>query len=229
MIIPKLQKKDFIEIEFTGRIKGGEIFDSNIEENIKKISPESKIKAKPLVFSLGEGMFLNGVDEFLIGKPAEKKDYEVEIFPDKAFGQRDSKLVQMMPMKIFIEHKLNPIPGTMLNFDGRIAKVLTASSGRVMVDFNNPLAGKIVIYNIKLLRKIDDINEKINALTDFLFKMDFKFEVKDKEIILEAEKQLVKFVEMFKDKFKDILGMELNVKEAEEVADKKEDNHKILQ
>jgi len=29
-----------------------------------------------------------------------------------------------------------------------------------MVDFNNPLAGKDIVYNIKVLRKIEDINEK---------------------------------------------------------------------
>ena len=45
-------------------------------------------------------------------------------------------------MKIFIQQKINPIPGVMFNFDGRIAKVLTVSGGRVMIDFNNPIAGK---------------------------------------------------------------------------------------
>ena len=31
-----LQKKDFIEIEFTAKVKGGDIFDSNIKEDLKK-------------------------------------------------------------------------------------------------------------------------------------------------------------------------------------------------
>ena len=52
----KLKKKDFIELEFTGRVKDGEIFDSNIEKDLKKINPEGK--AKPFIFSLGQGMFI---------------------------------------------------------------------------------------------------------------------------------------------------------------------------
>lgn len=212
-----LQKKDFIEIEFTGKVKDGEIFDSNIKEDLKKIN--SDIKPMPFVFCLNEGMFLKAIDDFLMGKDIGK--YEIELSPEKAFGNRDPKLVKMIPIKVFEQHKVNPVPGAMFNFDGRIAKILTVSGGRIMVDFNNPLAGKIVIYKIKVLRKVEDINEKIKALNNFLFKKDFKFEIKDKKLIIEVEKPLIKFVEMFKDKFKDILGLELEIKEIAEIKNNK--------
>jgi len=134
----------------------------------------------------------------------------------------------MMPMKIFIQHKINPAPGAVFNFDGRIAKILTVSGGRVMVDFNNPIAGKTVVYDIKVLQKIEDINEKIKAFSEFLFKKDLQFEIKETKIVMQVEKPLVKFVEMFRDKFKDIFNLELEIKEIEEekkkveVEDKKE-------
>jgi len=204
-----LQKKDFIEVEFTGRIKDGEIFDSNIREDLKKINPNAR--PKPFIFCLGEGMFPKGIDDFLIGKEIGK--YEIELSPEKAFGNRDPKLVQMIPMKVFKQQEVNPVSGAMFNFDGRIAKILTVSGGRVMVDFNNPLASKTVIYKINILRKIEDINEKIKSLNKFLFKKDFKFEVIGKKLIIDVETSLVKFVEMFKDKFKDIFGLELEVRE----------------
>ena len=108
----------------------------------------------------------------------------------------------------------------MFNFDGKIAKVLSVSGGRVRIDFNNPLAGKDVEYDIKVLRKVEDTNKKINALNTFLFKKEFKFEIKDKKLILEVEKPLVKFVEMFKDKFKEIFGLELEVKEIKQPSKK---------
>ncbi len=208
----KLQEKDFIEIEFTARIKDGEIFDSNIKEDIE--DTELKTKAKPFVFCLGEGMFLPGVEDFLIGK--EIGEYRIELLPEKAFGKRNANLIQMMPSKVFSEQNINPIPGVMFNFDGRIGKILTVTGGRVMVDFNNPIAGKEVIYDLKILRKVEDINEKAKALIDFLFKKDLKFEINEKKLILEIEKPMKQFVEMFKDKFKDMLGLELEVKETEE-------------
>jgi len=211
-----LQKKDFIEIEFTGRVKDGEIFDSNILEDVKKLHEghSHEIEAKPIIFCLGEGMFLKGIDDFLIGK--EVGNYQIELSPEKAFGVRLSQLVQMVPIKLFQSQKLNPQPGMTFNFDGRMAKVLTASGGRVIVDFNNPLAGKTVVYDIHILRKVEELNEKIKSVIDFLFRRDFKFSVQDKKIVIEVEKQMFKFVEMFKEKFRDILDMELEIKEIEE-------------
>ena len=219
---PKLQQKDFVEIEFTGKIKDGDIFDSNIKEDLEKAN--INVKAKPFIFRIGEGMFLKGVEDFLIGKEFGKK-YELELTPENAFGNRNSKLIQIMPIKIFMQQKINPVPGAVFNFDGRIAKILSVSGGRVIVDFNNPMAGKTVFYRVNSLRKVEDLNEKIESFINFLFKRDLKFEVKDKKIIIEVEKAMVKFVELFKEKFKDIFDMNLEVRELSEkskIPDKKE-------
>ncbi|MEK6832463.1 MAG: peptidylprolyl isomerase [Nanoarchaeota archaeon] len=213
-----LQKNDFIEIEFTGRIKDGEVFDSNIPEELKKLN--SNQKAKPFIFCLGQDMFLKGVEEFLIGKDIGK--YEIELRPENAFGMRSQSLIQMIPLKVFIEHQIKPVPGAVLTFDNRVGKVLTVSGGRIMVDFNNPLAGKEVVYNINILRKVEDINEKINSLNEFLFRRDFKFTIDDKKLIIEVEKELKPFVELFKDKFKEMLDLDMELKEIEAVKDKEE-------
>ena len=127
-----LQKKDFIEIEFTGKTKDGNIFDSNIAGDLK--NSNLKVLAKPFKFCLGEGMFLKGIDEFLIGK--DIGEYTIELTPEKAFGKRDSKLIKMIPIKFFKQQNVQPVQGAMFNFDGQIAKILTVSGGRVMTDFN---------------------------------------------------------------------------------------------
>lgn len=208
-----IKEKDFIEIEFTGKIKDGEVFDSTIKEELEKLHVEHDhpVEAKPFIFCLGQGMFLKALDDFLIKKEIEK-DYEIELEPEQAFGKRNPSLVQKIPISVFNEQKVNPVPGVMFNFDGRVGKILTVSGGRVMVDFNHSLAGKIVVYKIKILRKVTDINEKIKALNEFFFRKEFKFEVKDKKLIIEVEESLIKLVELFKDKFKDILGLELEIK-----------------
>ena len=207
-----LKKKDFIEIEFTAKVKDGDIFDSNIKEDLE--NKDLKTEVKPFIFSLGEGMFLQGVEDFLIGKEIGK--HKIELTADKAFGKRNPNLIQMMSIKIFVEQKVNPIPGILFNFDGRIGKILTVTGGRVLVDFNNPISGKDVEYQVKVLRKVEDINEKTKAFIDFLFKKDLKFEIKDKKLIIEVEKPMRQFIEMFKDKFKEILDLDLEIKEIEE-------------
>lgn len=217
----ELQKKDFIEIEFTGRVKDGEVFDSNVKEDLEKLHEghNHEIEAKPIIFCLGEGMFLKAIDDFLIGKEPGK--YHIELSPERAFGVRLAQLVQMLPSKLFKSQQLNPYPGAVFNFDGRMAKVLAVSGGRVTVDFNHPLAGKHVIYDINVLRKIEDLNEKIKSLLVFLFRREFDFSIKENRIIIRVGKEMAKFVELFKEKFKEILGMELEIEEIEENIEKK--------
>ena len=211
-----LQKKDFIEIDFTGRVKDGEVFDSTIKEDLEKLHSghDHPIEAKPFVFCLGEGMFLKSIDDFLISKETDKS-YEIELEPEKAFGKRNPSFVQMIPLKIFKEKNINPITGAMFNFDGKIGKVLAVSGGRVMVDFNHFLSGKNLTYKINVLRKIDNLDEKVESLNDFFFRKNFKHEIQGEKLILEVEKPLVKIVELFKDKFREMLGLDLEIKEIE--------------
>lgn len=205
----ELKEKDFIEIEFTGKTEDGEVFDSNRKEDLN--STNMKSQAEPFVFCIGEGMFLKGVEDYLIGKDVGQ--YEIQLTPEKAFGKRNPSFVRIIPMKVFRENNLNPVPGVMFNFDGRLAKVLSVSGGRVIADFNNPIAGKNVVYDVKVLRKVDDINEKAKSLINFFFRRDLKFEIKDKKLILELEKEFKQFADLLKEKFKEALDLELEIKE----------------
>lgn len=222
-----LQKNDFVEIEFTAKIKDtDEVFDANIPEELEKLgTQQNQEQAKPFIFPLGNEMFVKGVDEFLVGKPepsdSKENTYTIELTPDKAFGQRDQRMIQKMPSNIFRQQGVNPSPGQVFNFDGRMGKVLAVSGGRVIVDFNNPVAGKDVVYDVSVKRKITDINEKVKALMDFLFRKQFDFQVdeKSKKITLKADTNNKKFVELFKEKFKEILGYDLEVEEIKEKTD----------
>lgn len=216
------KKNDFIEIEFSAKTKDGGVFDSNKKEELEKlhIGHNHKIEAKPFIFSLGQDMFLKGIDEFIIGREEKfPSEYKIELTPEKAFGKRNPDFVQLMPTKVFTDQKVNPVQGMAFNFDGRIGRVISVSGGRVRIDFNNPLAGKDVVYEIKILKKVEDLNEKVRALNDFLFGKNFEFEIKDKKLTLKAEKGMKNFIELFKDKYKEVLGLELK---SEEVEKKKE-------
>ncbi len=201
----KLKKGDFIEIEFTGKVKGGEVFDSTIRGSSKEK------KSQPFVYSLGNGMFLEALDDFLIDK--EPSEYEIALKPKEAFGERNSSLVKLIPTSVFRKQKLNPIQGDVLDFDGKMGKILSISSGRNLVDFNNPLAGKEVEYKIKVLRKVEEMNKKVESLNKFFFNKKLKFEMKDKKLIFNVEKKLIPLINLFREKYKNLLGVDLEAKE----------------
>lgn len=206
-------KNDFIEIEFTAKIKTtGEVFDTNKKEDAKALGLK---EVKPFVIVIGQNMAIPGLDKSLENKEIGK-EYTEEFAPVDAFGVRHKNLVRMIPMKVFIAQKIYPQAGMQLSLDGMLARVISVSGGRVLMDFNNPLSGKNVVYNFKVVRKIEDTNEKINALQDYFFKQRFDFVVKEKEITIKVPEQMLQLIPMFNEPFNKILGMTLKAEKAEE-------------
>ena len=56
-----------------------------------------------------------------------------------------------------------------------------------MVDFNHPLAGKDVIYKVKINKILEDTNEKIRSYLDKTIGKDAKFEFESKKLIIESK------------------------------------------
>jgi len=160
-----VKKDDFVEIEYTGRIKeDNSIFDTTIE----KVAKENNLHDKnadysPLVICAGHGNVVKGLDDQIAGKETGK-EYIFEINSENAFGKKDAKLIQLIPANKFRQQKINPFPGLQLNIDGVFGVVKTASGGRCLVDFNHPLAGKELIYDVKINRIVHDEKEKLISL-----------------------------------------------------------------
>lgn len=220
-----ISKKDFIEIEFTARIKDGNVFDTNIKSDAEKAG--LKIDAKPFVLAIGYDMIIKGLDEDFEGKEIDKK-YTIEITPEKAFGKRNPQLIKMSSVNAFKEQKINPERGMQLSLDGKIVTILSASGGRVLIDYNNPLAGKTVVYEYKINRKVTEQKEKINALQEFFFRKKFPFTIKEKTITFQCPKGADQFIKFFEKQFKDILELDVmaEVVEEKKIEEKKSEEKK---
>jgi FKBP-type peptidyl-prolyl cis-trans isomerase SlyD len=190
-----MQKNDFIRINYVGRIKEtGEVFDEG--KNI------------PIV--VGEGFVIKGLDEALeTMNVGEKKT--VEIPPEKAFGKRMPELVKLIPLSEFKRHNTTPYPGMVINADGLYGRVLSVGSGRVKVDFNHPLAGKVVEYDIEIVEKIENKEEKAKALLEYFTGIK-EAEVKISEKTVEI-KTKTKIPEVYKKRVSDALKKYLGFEE----------------
>ncbi|MCX6642366.1 MAG: FKBP-type peptidyl-prolyl cis-trans isomerase, partial [Candidatus Bathyarchaeota archaeon] len=159
-----VNKGDFILMEMTGKAETGEVFDATSEELAKEkgIHREDRVYGARLVV-VGEGMVLKGLDNRLRGvKPNEVTN--IEILANEAFGERDASLMQLIPFRLLRSKGINPVPGAELEIDGRQAVIRSVGAGRVQVDYNHPLAGRKVFYEIKVNEIIEDENAKIKAL-----------------------------------------------------------------
>jgi len=159
-----IHKKDFVEVEYTGRLKDGPVFDTTSAEVAKKegIFNESAVYG-PVIICIGEGHILKALDS-LLEKKEVGKEYKFELSPEKAFGKKDAKLLRLISLAKFRGQEIRPMPGLQVVIDGAIGVVRSVTSGRVIVDFNHPLAGKEVVYDIKVNKTIKEDKEKISAL-----------------------------------------------------------------
>lgn len=160
---------DFVKIDYTAAVKDGGVFDTTDSEIAKKENIfDSKRVYGPLPVIVGEGQVVKGLDEILAGLNASD-EREVEIPPEKAFGVRDASLIRLVPMKVFKQQGINPIPGMPVELDGRHARVQTVAGGRVRVDFNHELAGRTLKYKVKVVSKAVSDDEKARLLVERSF------------------------------------------------------------
>ena len=203
-----IRKKDFVEMKYTGYTING-MFDSNIEEDLKKI--DEKAKPKQTIIIVGEGMIVEGLDKAIEGKIIGK-EYEVKVPIKEGFGERKTDLVKTIPLKIFIEKKIMPRPGMVLAMDDSLAKVIAVSGARVVTDFNNPLAGKELNYKFKIVRKVTEEKEKVDTVLGLLLRFVPEYVI-DKEVTVKAPKILESYINSIKDKFKELVGKEIKFEE----------------
>jgi len=160
-----IKEGDFVIVDYVARVEEtGEIVDLTLEDVAKKekIFREDGVY-KPKLMIVGEGWFIKGFEEGLIGLEVGKKA-KIRVPPEKGFGERDPKKIKVIPMREFRKSGVTPRPGMRVTINGKVGTIHTITSGRVRVDFNHPLAGKTIIYEVYIRKKLTDDLGKIKAI-----------------------------------------------------------------
>ncbi|MHA1329130.1 MAG: helix-hairpin-helix domain-containing protein [Promethearchaeota archaeon] len=165
-----VEKGDFILVKITGKTQKGKIFRVSSVEDAKKAGIYDEEKAKQGYYSpdfviVGKPGFLNeGLTETI-----EKMHYfekkAVRIPPAKAFGKRDPKKIERIGINKFrrLNDGKNPEIGQefVKKGTGQRGVVTNIVQGRVIIDYNHPLAGQYIDYIVEIVDKIEDFEEKI--------------------------------------------------------------------
>jgi peptidylprolyl isomerase len=160
-----VNKGDFIMVDMTGSsVETGEVFDTSSEETAQAegLYEEGRTYGSRLVI-VGDGYVLRGLDEKLPGT-AFDEEVEIEIDPQDAFGERNPEDLETVPYRVLRSKGINPYVGAELEIDGRSAIVRSVGAGRVQVDYNHPLAGRRIVYKLKVVEHITDEKDIMRAL-----------------------------------------------------------------
>jgi len=137
----RAEKGNIVQVEYTGKLTDGSVFDTSVGR-------------QPLEFTIGAGQMIAGFDKAVLGmKTGESKT--VTIPTAEAYGQHRDDLVIVIPRSQLPE-SLNPAVGQQLPMtrnDGMpvTVTVTAVTDTSITVDANHKLAGKDLIFEIKLI------------------------------------------------------------------------------
>ncbi|MBR9680911.1 MAG: peptidylprolyl isomerase [Candidatus Altiarchaeota archaeon] len=167
----------FIRLEYTGTLDNGEVFDSTDPKVVEDAFGST-------VIILGAGHVLKGLEKGLLEmKIGEKKELDISV--EDGFGKRDPKKIKLVSTNKFKSDKIAPYPGLKVTMDGQMATIKSVSPGRVVVDFNHPLAGLKLHYKVKMIEEVLDTKIQIAELMKFHFGRELGFEIKGNQITIE--------------------------------------------
>jgi len=162
-----VEKGDFILIELEGKDHNGRTFDSTKGEVAKKLHG----KEGPLLVIYGMDRLIPGIYD-TVSKMAAGEEKDIHLQTNESFGERKKELIKIMSEAEFSKHEVRPEPGLVIHVDtdtGRLyGTVKSVNAGRVMVDFNHPIAGQEVDYHIKLNEIYTKPKDKVKTLLDYL-------------------------------------------------------------
>jgi peptidylprolyl isomerase len=156
---------NLVYINYTAKVKDtGEAVETTIEEESKKLGIfDQERRYEPRLVAVGEGWMLKGLEDE-IGNMGIGEKKMVELAPSKAYGERDSTQVRMIPLRKFGEKAAELRVGDAVEVDNRVGVVRFVGSGRAQIDFNHRLAGKTLVYDLETVKKLETDDEVTRGL-----------------------------------------------------------------
>ncbi len=135
-----IEKNSLVKMHYTGKLEDGVVFDSSKDR-------------EPLEFIFGMGMIVPGLEKGLIGLKKEDKK-TVEVSYEEAYGPVMEEAIREVPKEHFPKD-MELTQGLQLAAQGpagmipvTVKEILQDS---VKVDFNHPLAGKNLIFEVEIV------------------------------------------------------------------------------
>jgi FKBP-type peptidyl-prolyl cis-trans isomerase 2 len=138
----QVKQGDMIRVHYHGTLEDGTVFSSTYQEK------------EPFEFAVGKGSLLPGFEQAVIGMNVGDTR-NISIPPEEAYGQHKKEFVFMMN-RAQAPAGLNLELGKRLQIrtnQGKttIATITAITEGNVILDANDPLAGKTLKFEIELI------------------------------------------------------------------------------
>ena len=147
-----VKEGDYVRVDYTGKLEDGTVFDTSIKDDAIEAgiyNPERDYQ--PLGFTVAAGQMIRGFDSGVVGM-AVGDDKTLIIPPEEAYGVHREDMVQTIPVAELACAGITPVVGEEISTSqGQAATITNVTDTDVVIDFNHELAGKTLVFDIKLV------------------------------------------------------------------------------
>jgi FKBP-type peptidyl-prolyl cis-trans isomerase 2 len=145
----KVENGDVISVDYIGKLEDGTVFDTSIKEAAIGADIYNENRAyKPLTFTVGAGQMIEGFDKGVVGMEIGEEKTLI-IPPEEAYGEYRTDFLRELPIEAV---NFTPEIGMQLATDtGMMGIVTEVKEKTFLVDFNHQLAGKTLMFEVKIV------------------------------------------------------------------------------
>lgn len=152
-----IEPGDRVRLAYVGRFENGSVFATSdpevaAEHGLLEAQGKEREAFEPLSFTVGRGDVIEGLDDAVVGMSADE-EAEVTVPPEAAYGEHDSERVREYDPETF-EGMVGQPPAVGLHVEaenGLHGDVTAVTDEHVAVDFNHELAGKTLVFGVRVL------------------------------------------------------------------------------
>lgn len=121
-----------------------------------KNSIDNSFDGEPLIFIVGTGYLIQGLEDALQGKEAGDT-LSVTVPPEQGYGERHDELMQAVPKSMFegMEIEVGMQFRASTDDGDQSVMIIDIQEDEVIVDGNNPLAGITLNFDVEILEVRD--------------------------------------------------------------------------
>lgn len=127
---------DNVSVYYTGRLTNGTVFDTNVGKS-------------PLVFTVGSGQLISGFDQGVVGMTLNS-NRTLTLPPNEAYGEINQSLFVTVP-KSQMGNDIPSLGMSVSTASGQQGIITAVTANNVTADFNPPLAGQTLIFEIQVV------------------------------------------------------------------------------
>ena len=148
-----VEKGDNVSVNYIGKLDNGTVFDTSLIDIAKEAGlydANSTRTYEPMSFVVGTGQMISGFDNGVLNMTVGEEK-TLKLSPDEAYGEYNQEYLVPVPRSDLENASIVPEIGKQVGTLMGVATIVDITGSNVTLDFNSPLAGKNLTFDVTVV------------------------------------------------------------------------------